>query len=420
MGSLPGVIRGHYRFLEQTFATQGPIFELDLGLLEALVVGDAEAAEDIFVKKARNYDKGGDFWDSLRDLLGDGIGASEGELWRRQHKLMQPGFRRSAIDGYRPMIDDTIRSALDDLTLDEPLDVARWCDDLLSLLTVRILLGSDAPLSLIRQVRESMSILFATALPEMVLRKLPRWLPRPGRARLKRARKLVDDTLMAIIADKRRRGAGDDLLGSLIHATDEDGAMSDEQLRAEAIFLYTAGYETTGASLAWTLLLLARHPALLAELQAELDTSTDDRTLLRACIQEGLRLYPPGAIIPRRAVADDVLGGHAVKADTLIFVCPWLIHRDPRWWPQPHDFDPARFLDGESSPSRPRLAWSPFGAGQRICLGKGLALLELERALELIVTRFTPAPADDGPAPDARMSTTLKPSKPIRLALQPR
>ena len=353
-------------------------------------------------------------------LRGRGIGASEGELWRRQHKLMLPKFQRALVEGYRPMIDATIRGAIDELPAETPIDCTRWCDDLLSLLTVRILLGSDAPMSLIRTVRESMSALFAQVLPEMVLRKLPPWLPRPGRARLAKARALVDETLLEIIADKRRRGPGEDLLSALVHATDEAGAMSDEQLRDEAIFIYTAGYETTGASLAWTLMLLARHPRLLPALQEELDAGGDTKPLLHACIREGLRLYPPGTMIPRRAVDDDALCGYSVRAGTLVLVCPWLIHRDPRWWPRPEEFDPERFIDGESRQDRPRLAWVPFGAGQRICLGKGLALLELERALELLLSRYTPALAEHGPPPAARLSTTLKPDRPIVLSLRPR
>ncbi len=420
IGSLASLLRGQFRFLEQVFADEGAIFELKLGPLTALVVGDAEAADEVLITRADRYDKGGEFWDSARELLGHGIGASEGELWRRQHKLMLPSFRRAAISGYRGMIDETVSSALDAVKVDAPIEFDQWSNDLLSVLTVRILLGTNLPLEQIREVRESMSALFATVLPEMVLRKLPRWLPRPGRGRLAAARERVDNALMAVIADKRERGPGEDLLSMLVNATDEAGAMSDEQLRDEAIFIYTAGFETTGASLAWTTLLLAQHPELLAALREELDGDGDDKPLLRACIQEGLRLYPPGVMVPRRAVADDVLGGFRVKAGTLVLVYSWLIHRDPRWWPSPARFDPARFMDAEAARARPRLAWSPFGAGQRICLGKGLALLELERALTQLLTRFTPVVVDDGAPPQPRMSTTLKSDKPIRLMLRRR
>lgn len=419
LGSLPGVIRNHYGYFEQAFAEHGPIYDVQLGPLRALVVGDAEAAEDIFVTNARSFDKGGEFWDSARELLGQGIGAAEGELWRRQHKLIMPKFQRAMIDGYRPMIDKTVEAALQDLAVGRPMDVGQWSNDLLSMLTVRILLGAETPLAQIRSVREALSTLFATVMPQMVLRKLPRWVPRPGRARLTRAYKVVDDMLADIIADKRRGDPGGDLLGALVHATDESGAMSDRQLRDETVFIYTAGFETTGASLAWTLMLLARHPEILADVQAEI-AAGDDRTLLRACIREGLRLYPPGAMIPRRAARDEVLGGYAVAEDTLVLVFPWLIHRDPRWWPEPDKFDPHRFIDEDRQPARPRLAWIPFGAGQRICLGMALALLELERALELLLTRVTPSLVDDRPPPRARMSTTLKSERPIMLSMQPR
>jgi len=417
VGSLPALLFGQFRFLEQSLETYGRIFELDLGVTSVTIVADPEAAATVLVDKASNFDKGEEFWKGGRELLGYGLGLSEGDLWRRQRKLMQPVFQQRLVESYRSMIEETVAQELDRLPLGKPIDFGDWSNALLSLLTIRILFGSKLTLSDVDELRLSISDLFQAVLPGMVLRKLPPWLPRPGQRRLDEARKAVDANILRLIADGRRRpNADNDLLRILIRATDESGVMSDQQLRDEAVLIYLGGYETSGVALGWILWLLARHPKIRSELQAELEA--DNRTLLRACIQEGLRMYPPGGLIPRRAVTDDVVGGFSIPGGTSVLVAPWLIHHDPSLWPRPHDFEPKRFMDSEA-PQRPRLAWVPFGAGQRLCIGKGLAMLELETAVEMFLRRFVPKQIDIGALPEPRLSTTLKPSKGLFLSLEP-
>ena len=125
--------------------------------------------------------------------------------------------------------------------------------------------------------------------------------------------------------DERRRApkAGHDFLSVLLQAADESGTMSDRQLRDEAMTFYVGGYETTGTVLSWTLWQLASHPRILSQVQAEL--GQPDAPLLRACVQEGLRLYPAAPLIPRRAVADDTVGGVPIAAGEIVAVSPWLI-----------------------------------------------------------------------------------------------
>lgn len=417
LGSLPGLLRGQYRYFERVFAQQGGVFELDLCVTSVLIVADADAAEAVFVTRARNYDKGGEFWDGAREQAGQGLTQSEGELWRRQRRLMQPKFQREAIESYHSLIDSTIRDAIDRLPVEVPIDLGKWCEDLLVVLSLRVLLGSELDAAAIEQVRHAMDVRLDALLRGVVLRKLPRWLPQPGRARLAHANATIEATLSKLIARVRERGPGNDLLSALLIATDEEGTMSDAQLRDEAVVIFGAGFETTASTLAWALWLLATHEHVLADVQREIDAEGEERPLLRACVHEALRLYPPGALIPRRAVADDELGGYAVRAGTSVIVAPWLIHRDPRWWPQPERFDPLRFM---APADRPRAAFIPFGAGQRLCIGKALALLELELALVQLLARFTPLVPSGTPSPEPCMGTTIKPSVPIMLSLQPR
>lgn len=421
VGSLPRLLFKPLQLIEASLLRQGTVFSLDLGVTRVVAVASVAGAEHVLLKNAHNFGKVGDFWDGMRQLLGQGLGSSEGELWKRHRKLMQPSFQPSFLERYRSTVAETIEGELEGLRSSGPIDVSQWCDHLLEALVVRILLGSELVESHIDEIRTHLAAVSDALLQGLVTRKLPRWLPVPGRGRVDRARRVFGAAVTPLIAERRRRGdIGDDLLGVLVGATDELGSMSDQQLLDEAITFYVAGYETTGTALAWTLWLLARHPRLRDELLAELDRGSDDVPLLRACIQEGLRLYPPAMFILRHAIADDEIAGYHVPAGTTVIVSPWLIHRNPELWPRPNEFDPGRFLDPKLVSERPRLAWMPFGAGQRTCVGKALALMELEEGLRRILRRFCPVEAEGRPLPQPRLSTVLRSSTGIYLRMQPR
>jgi cytochrome P450 len=135
-------------------------------------------------------------------------------------------------------------------------------------------------------------------------------------------------------------------------------------------------------------------------------------------VREILRLYPSAPFVPRRAAVDEELLGYPIPAGTTVVVMPWLVHRNPKYWPDPTRFDPRRHLD--SSASRPRLAWMPFGAGQRICIGQGLALMEANFALGKLLRRFTPAPGRGHLRSEPRLSTTLSSRDGVWIRLQER
>src|SRR5204862_7947745 len=117
-------------------------------------------------------------------------------------------------------------------------------------------------------------------------------------------------------------------------------------IRDEAMTRLLAGHETTANALAWTLHLLA--------------TSGNDDGDLRSVWLESLRLYPPAWLQTRRLVAPETVCGHDLPAGAMLLFCPWVVHRDPQWWPSPVTFDPSRWRTGDE---RPRFAYFPFGGG---------------------------------------------------------
>ena len=113
----------------------------------------------------------------------------------------------------------------------------------------------------------------------------------------------------------------------------------------------------------------------------------------RAVLDEALRLYPPAWVISRRAVADDVLLGHAIAEGSLVFLSPWVLHRHPGIWERPEEFEPERFLprpDGSPGEAEAagRFAYVPFGAGPNLCIGRDFALLEGVLVVASLASRF--------------------------------
>jgi cytochrome P450 len=189
-----------------------------------------------------------------------------------------------------------------------------------------------------------------------------------------------------------------DLLSMLMSARDDDGAaMSDEQLRDELVTLFLAGHETTAIALSWTWHLLAQHPLvrdrLVAELFGELDrrpaTVADLPRLpyADAVLKEAVRLYPPAYVLGREAVADCEIGGWRVPAGATIYMSPWVLHRDPRWFSSPEKFLPERWLDGLAA-RLPRFVYFPFGGGPRICIGDRFATMEAALILATLARRY--------------------------------
>jgi cytochrome P450 len=194
-----------------------------------------------------------------------------------------------------------------------------------------------------------------------------------------------------------------------------------------AATFYLAGHETTANATAWTLYLLSEQPELqdeaAAEAEAALASGTDadlpDRLpLLRAILEESLRLYPPVPRFDREAVAADQLGEHEIQPGDLISIWPWIIHRHKQLWNDPDVFDPQRFAP-ECKEQRHRFQYIPFGGGPRTCVGARLAMAEALTILAIWLPRWRFKPVPDR---EVRVSgmVTLRPKGGLPLILERR
>jgi cytochrome P450 len=245
---------------------------------------------------------------------------------------------------------------------------------------------------------------FERVLKEIALRfrrpfKIPDWVPTPGNLRYRRGIRLLE-RLVSRILQERRAAPGDrgDLLSMLMSERDDEGnAMSDAQVRDELVTLFLAGHETTAIALSWTWYLLAHHPLVKDRLVKELFEELDRRPatvsdlprlpFADAVVKEAIRLYPPAYVLGREALADCEIGGYPIPAGATVFMSPWVMHRDPRWFASPEKFLPERWLDGLAA-RLPRFAYMPFGGGPRVCIGDRFAMMEAVLVLATVARRY--------------------------------
>jgi len=189
------------------------------------------------------------------------------------------------------------------------------------------------------------------------------------------------------------------MLGMLLATRDADdhSALSDAEVRDQAMTIMLAGHETTANALAWTFYLLSRHPDVRERLERELDSVLHDRNptvedlpLLPFTLQtlkEAMRLYPPAYVIGRAATRDVTIGGASVEKGRVVLVNVAAIHRRPEVFANPDRFDPDRFTT-EREKKLPPQAYMPFGAGPRVCIGNHFALMEGHLILATLARRL--------------------------------
>lgn len=376
----------------------GDVAFFRFGRIVEVLVSHPDLVEQVLVSQQRLFAKGRALQESRR-VLGEGLLTSEGEVHLSHRRLIQPLFHQRAIGAYADEIVAVAERVQAGWRDGAELDLHAELMQLTLAIVSRTVFDADIQVDA-REVGEAMTAVLEILSHRLALpfgASLYR-LPLPATRRFTRARTRLDRTIDRMIAERRRRGTGGtDLLSLLLDAGDGDRRLSDLQVRDEAMTILLAGHETTAVWLTWTLMLLAQRPDLDEAVRAELTRVIGDRPArvgdLRALeltdrvLHESLRLYPPAWLVGRRALADVELGGPLVPAGTIVLASQWVVHRDPRWYPEPERFDPDRWLPGAVE-ARPRFAFFPFGAGTRRCIGEGFAWMEAKLLIATLLRRW--------------------------------
>ena len=407
----------------------GPFVRTRLPMHIYFVAGPA-LIEEILVKQAANFRKDR-VTRMLTGAIGSGLLVSEGDLWRRQRRLMGPAFHQGELRAYGGVISDLAREAVASWRSGETRNVH---EDMMALtlnIVAKLLFGANLAANA-HDIGTTISALMEDFSSQLGLRALTPFAHVPTRDtwRIRRGIREMDRIIYGIIADRRAAAdPGNDLLGLLLRARDEDGSrMDDKQLRDEALTLFVAGHETTALALTYALYLLAAHPEQQAPLAAELDGVLAGRDAefadlerlkqTEAVLLEAMRLYPPAWSIGRESTVAVDVGGYRLPKGSTFFISQWVTHRDPELFPDPERFLPERWA-GDAQRRLPRFAYFPFGGGPRICIGNRFAMMEATLILAVLARRFSFAttPATNL---DLLPTVTLRPRAPVQLQITAR
>ena len=359
-------------------------------------------------------------------MLGQGLLNTDGEVWRRHRRMIQPAFHKARLQAYSEMMVEEATDMLGRWHDGRPVDLGNE----LTRATLRIVsralfsheVGGD-----VDAITGAVTVLQDSfAQPNL----LPSWLPSPRRRKVWRALRSIDEVMYRLIASRRHghdsgdaRDSGEsvDLLQRLLDARDEEGdgaGLSDKEIRDQLVTFFVAGHETTSQALTWTFYLLSQHPDVAAKLHDEIERvlggraprfeDFDSLPYAEQIVKESMRCYPPVFAVARKAVEDTYIGEYFVPAGSEVGIWIYMAHHDPRWFPRPETFDPGRFAD-PASVQRMKNAYLPFGLGGRTCIGKTFATIESVLILATVAQRYRLSLA-----PDHRVA--LKP----RVTLTPR
>ncbi|XP_059107743.1 cytochrome P450 4F4-like isoform X1 [Peromyscus eremicus] len=375
------------------------------------------------------------FYSFLKPWLGDGLLVSAGDKWSRHRRMLTPAFHFNILKPYVKIFNDSTN-----------IMHAKWLHlasggsarldmfENISLMTLDTLQKCVFSFDSNCQEKPSKYIAAILELSALVVKRNEQLLLHmdllyrltPDGMRFYKACRLVHDFTDAVIQERRRTlpsHSGDDVIKAkaksktldfidvLLLSKDEDGKeLSDEDIRAEADTFMFEGHDTTASGLSWILYNLAKHPEYQERCRQEVRELLRDRAsteiewddlaqlpFLTMCIKESLRLHPPVTMVSRCCTQDISLpDGRVIPKGVICIINIFGTHHNPTVWQDPEVYDPFRF-DPENIQDRSPLAFIPFSAGPRNCIGQTFAMSEMKVALALTLLRFRVLPDDKEP-----------------------
>ena len=434
LGLFPRLRRDPLGYLTAAAHRYGAVVSLPLGPKRVYLLAHPTHLQHVLQDQADGYSKGASVM-RIKPLFGEGLTTSEGALWRRQRRLIQPLFQWPRLLPWITNIVEATAALLERwaplAAQGQPVDLAAALRDLTQGIMRQILFGPDAG-----PAAQTAGQALTVALGQLdrqvwTVLSPPQWLPTHHNRQLRQARHALDAYVYRRIVEGGASGpdAGE-LLKRLMAARDAATGerMPATQLRDEAVTLWIAGHSTVAAALVWTWALLAQHPEAECTLRAELATvlggchpTAQDLPHLRytrLVLEESLRLYPPTWATARTPLAADEIGGCRIPSQSVLLLSSYVLHRHPTFWEDPERFAPERFRP-ERAAGRPRFAYFPFGGGPRRCIGQNLAMLEMLVILAMVAQTYELRLVPGHPV-ESEALITLRPRHGILVTLRQR
>lgn len=371
--------------------------------------------------------------EGLNPLLGNSVFVTNGEIWKRQRRIIDPAFEGGRLRDTFPAMLAAGQAAVarmpqGEVEVEEAMSHA--AADVIFRTLFSIPIEHEIAAKVFDQFRayqRTQPILnLAAFLP------LPRWFPRFHRPRARAAARAIRGLITRLTEDRAQAikagTAPDDLATKIMITADPLTGQrfeASEMVDQVAIF-FLAGHETSASALAWALYLLAFDPVVQDRVAAEAanlgdtpDFSAANRLkYTRDVFREVLRLYPPVPMMVRENTCPEDMRGRTVAPGAQIVLSPWHLHRHERIWERPDAFDPGRWQT-EAGRACGREAFIPFSAGPRVCTGAGFAMVEGPLLLAMLVRAFRFSLVDGHtPVPVAHL--TVRARDGIRLRVERR
>lgn len=404
---------------EQMAAADGDWSHARLGWQNLYLASHPDLIKELLVKRDDVFGKGAPLRRSSI-LLGQGLLTSEGDQHRCQRRRIQPAFNKRRVNAHADIAAAYSNEVASGWRDGQQIDLSAEMMRLSQRIVAKALLDTDIQDARAREVGGALDTLVQKfgwlVLPFSGLL----WhLPIPAMTRLHRARDYLDEFVKNLIEQRRLHGDQGDVISMMLTSKDDYGqSMPEELIRDEVMTLFLAGHDTTGNSLAWTFHLLAQNPEvehvwykeLKQVLNGRLPTTQDLPKLefTRRLFTESMRLFPPVPAVGRTATEDTSIGGHRVSKGSIVEVCPWVLHRDPRFFPNPSRFDPDRWTE-DFTHNLPTGAYIPFGIGPRTCIGMPFAWMVGVVVMATLGQRWRLQSAQPGPVEFLPRSITLRP-----------
>jgi cytochrome P450 len=414
----------------------GAVVRLGFGSFRPLLVTHPEQLQYVLRDNSANFIRDGGkglLWRPVRRAVGEAILVAEGPLWESSRTTLQSLFTAKRAMTLADGMAEAIGEAVDQLTLParegRTVDADRELAAIVCQATMRVLFGDKISVPDALRIVAALGTIATTMIPRLLVPFMPYSVPMPGDRAFRQAVETIDSIVLPVIrATRRQPDDSQDIISTLCRPRQVAGReVSERQIRDDVVAMFSTSTETTIALLSWLWPVLVTHPDVADRLYAEIDrvvgpgpvssAHLSELTYTRMVLDEMLRLWPPGWLIPRTAAAADSLGGTRVKAGATILVSPYITHRMAAFWDRPEVFDPQRF-----APDRPkrqyRYSYFPFGGGPHQCLGQYLFLIEAQLIVATILSRFRfqlRDPADLTP----RLGASLRPRTRAQLTLRP-
>ncbi|KAL2346360.1 hypothetical protein Fmac_000360 [Flemingia macrophylla] len=441
----------------------GPIFSIRIGVHPAVVVSSWELAKECFTTL--------DIVVSTRPkitaakILGynyANFGFSPyGNFWREMRKVTASELlSASRFELLRDIRDSEVKSSLKELYRacvekkgDLLVEMKQWFGDVNLNVILRMIAGKRYSTKgedeqQVRRIRRVFREFFRLTGLFVVGDAIPflGWLDLGGEVKEMKKTAMEMDSIVSEWLEEHRqtRDSGDteseqdfiDVLLSALNGVDLAGYDFDTVIKATCTILIAGATDTTAVTMVWALSLLLNNHHALKKVQDELDehvgkerlvneSDIDKLVYLQAVVKETLRLYPAGTFASPREFAENcTLGGYNIQAGTRFILNLWKLHRDPRIWSNPLEFQPERFLSTHKNMNidvrGQHFELLPFGGGRRLCPGISFGLQMTHLTLATLLQAFEiTTPSNVEVDMSATFGLTNMKTSPLEVLLKP-